>query len=240
MTGKILLTSALLFTSLFADVNFNDKNTIDKLGLAGLKDSIKTVNKQNAGEWYLYRARKSIYDKTVNDEFEYDDAWNQSYTMLTNKITEYQSLIGQTSTVNLGASFKKYDFKNKRFPLDAMTVRSYLSFTGTEKIIDSGRSNGLRLSFDNINLDYNFVPMEKSSAKLFIKKRKNKYGDVDRGLTAKYTFIIKSIETPTKDLNQCVKDSNCYSINKPKLIGHITKMDIIDNNGDILKSYDYK
>ncbi|MGB5867328.1 MAG: DUF4852 domain-containing protein [Arcobacteraceae bacterium] len=240
MTGKILLSSILLATSMFADVNLNDESVIDKLGLAGLKDSIKMVNKQNAGEWYLYRAQKSIYDKVINDEFEYDDAWNKAYTVLNENITQYQAFIGQESTINLNASIGKYDFKNQKFPVAAMTPRSFLSFNGTDRIVWRGNGSNLRLTFDNVNIDNNFLPMEKAAAKAFIKQRKSQSGSVDRGITAKYTFTISSVNTPISSIENCSKGNNCGYIKIPELKAHIKKMDIVDDNGQVLTSYTYK
>lgn len=235
---KIVIAGMLsIAMSLFADVNMNDKSVVDNIGLAGLKSKFSTIDKTKAGKWYLLKTDRKHYLKVRNDEFEIDDAISSSYTKFQTKVNK-ESFVGKTAVLRLGIKFSKYDFKKKLFPISAMTKDSYVSFDGGPIVT----SDGLRISFDNINDSHSFLPMAKSDAKEFIKARKDSRGNVDKRLTLRYTYVIKSIESPVKPINTCEqRDRSCWQLDKIKLIGHITKLEILDKDNKVLHTYsDYK
>jgi hypothetical protein len=237
---KVVIAGMLtLGMSLFAEVNLNDNKTVDNIALAGLNGKIEKVDKSVAGRWYLYQGEYSTWKKVRNDEFELDGAIEEAYSAFIKTIKENKSLIGETGTLRLGSKFSKYDFKKQQFPISLMSKNSYVSFSG-DKL--AGYSNAVSLSFDNVNPSHAILPMVKSEAKTFIKSRKHN-GRVDRGLTARYSYVIKSIETPTKNINRCQENfRNCdYDLSDTKIVGHITKLEIIGKNEKILKTYtDFK
>jgi hypothetical protein len=240
---KIVIAGMLtLAVSLFAEVNMNDKKTIDLIGLDGLKKSISKVDKASAGRWFLYRGKNPTYRKVRNDEFELDGAIEEAYTEFISKINSTESFVGKTSELRLGSEFGKYNFKKKEFPITVMSKNSYVSFGGADIIIESYSSQGAKLSFDNVNNAHSVLPMVKADAKQFMKSRKNSRGNVDRSLTARYSYVIKSVKTPVDYIEKCKENfRNCQAQREVKIVGHITKLEILGKEGKVLYTYsDYK
>ncbi len=227
--------------SLFADVKLNDVKVVDNIGFAGLNKTISKADKSAAGRWYLRRAQYTTYKTVRDDEFELEGAVEEAYKALISKIKEEnKNFIGKTSELRLGSEFSKYDFKKQLFPISVMEKNSVVTFGG-DQIIYTG-SYGLQLSFDNVNNSHSVLPMVKTDARTFTKSRKSSNGNVNRDLTVRYSFIIKSIESSIDNLNKCnERFSRCNQIEEPKMIGHITKMEILDKDGKVLHTYsDYK
>jgi len=235
---KIVIAGMLtIAVSLFAEVNMNKTEVVDSIGLAGFKKSLSVIDKAAAGRWYLLRADRRKFNKVRGDEFEIDDAITSAYSKFTTKVKE-ESFVGKASVLRLGAEFSKYDFKKKQFPISAMSKDSYISFNGS-KLVGGG---GMQLSFNNVNDTHSFLPMVKDDAKKFMKARKDSVGNIDRRVTAKYSYIIKSIESPAESINSCnERYRGCHVIDNVKVIGHITKLEILDKDGKVLHTYsDYK
>jgi len=236
---KIVVAGMLsIAVSLFADVNLNDEKICDNVALFGLQSTLSKVDKTSAGRWYLRLAQSSTYSEVRNDEFELDGAIEEAYTALEKSVKDSENFIGQTGILRLGSKFKKYDFKKHSFPISLMETNSYISFSG-EKL--AAYRESLVLTFDNINPKNTSLPMIKADAKSFMKSRKHN-GRVDRGLTAKYTYTIKKITTPIKNINACPEDFyNCKYLSDVSVVGHITKLEILDKDNKVLHTYsDYK
>jgi len=236
---KIVVAGMLsIAVSLFADVNLNDEKTCDNVALFGLQSTLSKVDKAAAGRWYLRLAQSATYSEVRNDEFELDDAIENAYKALQKSVKESENFIGQTGELRLGSEFEKYDFKKQSFPISLMKTGSYINFSG-EKLAAYRRS--LALTFDNVNPKNAHLPMVKADAKSFMKSRKS-HGYVDRKLTAKYTYTIKKITTPIKNINACPKDFyNCQYLSDVSVVGHITKLEILDKDDKVLHTYsDYK
>ncbi|WP_418641033.1 DUF4852 domain-containing protein [Sulfurimonas sp. ST-27] len=233
---KVILAGILTMSaSLFAEVDLNEHKTIDKIALAGLNANIAKVDKAAAGRWYLYQGETAVWKKVRNDEFELDGAIEEAYTHFLNKIKENKDIIGQTSVLRLGAQFGKYNFKKQEFPLSLMSKNSYISYYGSV-LAYNGKT---KLSFDNINPNNTILPMIKADAKQFMKARKNSRGSVDRDLTAKYSYVIKKIISSSENIEQCQENfRGCSDDINVKVIGHITKLEILGKDGKVLKTYD--
>lgn len=223
---------------LFADVNLNDEKTCDKLALFGLQSTLSKVDKAAAGRWYLKLAQSSKYSEVRNDEFELDGAIEEAYTTFEKVVKDSENFVGQSAVLRLGSKFSKYDFKKQLFPISLMQSNSYINFSG-EKLAAYRRS--LILTFDNINPKNAYLPMIKADAKAFMKSRKND-GYVNRKLTAKYTYTIKKVLSPTESIVSCKENFyGCDYLNKVSVVGHITKLEILDKDGKVLHTYgDYK
>jgi|GEM_PF-4447505 len=238
MKKMVIAGMLTVAVSLFADVNMNDGKTVDMLGLEGIKSKLKTLDKSAAGRWYLYQAQYAKYKIVREDEFELDGAIEQAYTDLVTRVQSAETFIGKKSELRLGSEFSKYDFKKEQFPISLMSKNSYVSFGG-DSLVTSYSREGISLSFDNVNEAYAVLPMKKVDAKVFMKSRKDSRGNVNRDLTAKYSYIIKSIHTPTDNsIEKCqVNFNNCDDLHEIKMVGHITKLEILDENGKVLHTY---
>lgn len=233
--GVAFMMAAL---SLDADVNMKDKATVGQLGLAGLKESLASVDKREAGRYYLYHGQSDKYEKVKEDEFELDGAIDEAYQELVEKVNSNQSFIGQTSVLRLSAKIGKYDFKTEKFPVNAMTKDSYISYDGNYKLVSSSSTKHLQLSFDNIKSEDAFISMPKAEAKEFVKNSKDRNGNVNRKITAVYTYTIKSITSKIADCNR--HDIRwCALVDNPKVIGHVTKLEFFDTKNNLLQTYTY-
>ena len=236
---KIVVAGMLsIAVSLFADVNLNDEKTCDKVALFGLQSTLSKVDKAAAGRWYLKLAQESKYSEVRNDEFELDGAIEEAYTALEKTVKDSEKFVGQTGVLRLGSEFEKYDFKKQSFPISLMQKNSYINFSG-EKLAAYRRS--LVLTFDNINPKNAHLPMVKTDAKAFMKSRKQN-GYVNRKLTAKYTYTIKKVVSPTKNIESCRENFyGCDYLSDVSVVGHITKLEILDKDNKVLYTYsDYK
>ncbi|MEA2016876.1 MAG: ankyrin repeat domain-containing protein [Campylobacterota bacterium] len=220
-------------------VNFRNKETVDSIGLSVLKDYISSFekNKTNVAMWYISSDQNEVekYFKFKNDEFEIDSILENSYSDFIKKIQNQKTFIGKTSELRLGIKFKKYDFKNKRFPLELMTEDSSIAFEGS-------KITNLKLSFNNINKNNIFLPMQKAKAKIFIKNRREASGYINRELIARYTYVIQKV-TP-KSLKRILKYSKVRNFYwrvqhtiDVSVIGYINKLEILDKNNKILYTY---
>ncbi|MDF1879251.1 DUF4852 domain-containing protein [Sulfurimonas sp. SAG-AH-194-C20] len=237
---KIVVAGMLsIAVSLFADVNLNDEKTCDKIALFGLQNTLSKVDKAAAGRWYLLQGQQSKYRDVKNDEFELDGAIEEAYSTFEKTVQDSENYVGQTGVLRLGSSFKKYDFKKQSFPISLMEPSSYIEFAGD---VFAGWRNSIVLTFDNINPKNTHLPMVKADAKAFMKSRKHKNGRVNRNLTAKYTYTIKKVSTPTKNIASCEENFyNCDDLSKVSVVGHITKLEILDKDEKVLHTYsDYK
>lgn len=245
MVGLLFLSvNNLLATS---EVNLNDTKTVDVIGLNGLNQLIPKFDKNAAGRAYLYTFDYKKYEEVREDEFLLDDAITESYPKFIEKIKSSESFINKKGVLRLGASFKKYDFKNESFPMDIMEKNSYITFGGGKIVRISNLYNKpLTLSFDNIDAKSAFLNMKKADAKNFVKNRKDKDGNVDRQLTAKYTYILKSYTSASNAveiINNCqenFKRCNFRYLNGIKLVGHITKIEILGKDNKVLQVHDYE
>jgi len=248
---KIGLLSLCVSSLLSNEVNLNDPETVGELGYRAFSKDIDKLNtmKDNVGLWYLYHTNRKEWKRVHQDEFELEDAKEKAFNkfIAKNKDNKY---INDTGSILLGSKFGKYDFKKQQFPIQGMDKRSYLTFEGSKYINHTWTKEkgveSIQLLFNNINDSYNFLPMSKSEAKEFIKSRKNSGGNVTRDLTIKYYYTLKEINN--KDILSSFKyckiqnEHGCYVLSsnntKVSVVGQVNKMEIMDNKGNILHTYD--
>ena len=114
---------------------------------------------------------------------------------------------------------------------------SYINFYGQTL------SSGIKISFDNVKDEGIFLTMNKDLAKQFVQKRKNSWGEINRKLIAKYYFKIRSVSTPNENIVECTyskgRANNCYNLGETTVVGHIDKIEILDEKGKIFTSVNY-
>lgn len=235
---KSFILLSCVSSLLFSDINLNDNKNVDKLAIAGLKENIASIDEKTAGLWYLNLVQYTKWDKVRNDEFEIQDAITGAYPIFKNNIEKNQELIGQSSEILLNVTFQDYDFSKESFQIANLADKnSYIKFYGDRL------SRGIKLSFDNVKDEGIFLTMNKDLAKQFVQKRKNSYGDINRKLIAKYYFKIRSISTPNENIIGCTyskgRTNNCYVLDETTVVGHIDKIEILDEKDKIITSVNY-
>ena len=170
-----------------------DSSTLENFGANIVKEKIDTYDTVALGLWYLKRNYNSKWRRVQNDEFELDDAKNWAFKQLIKKLDRVKP-INKSAEYNLylNIKFTKYDFKSEHFPVEALSVDSYMSYSAKGEFVQKYANS--KLYFENIDESINFIPMKKGDAKNFIKSRKGKYGDIDRSIVAHYVYKIISFE----------------------------------------------
>lgn len=235
---KSFILLSCVSSLLFSDINLNDKKNVDKLAIAGLKENIASIDEKTAGLWYLRIAQYTKWDKVRNDEFEIQDAITGAYSIFKNNVEKNQELIGQSSEILLNVTFQDYDFSKESFQIaNLVDKNSYINFYGQTL------SSGIKISFDNVKDEGIFLTMNKDLAKQFVQKRKNSWGEINRKLIAKYYFKIRSVSTPNENIVECTyskgRANNCYNLGETTVVGHIDKIEILDEKGKIFTSVNY-
>jgi hypothetical protein len=245
MKKSLLIVSMLLSigANLYAEVDLGKSETVDKIGLAGLIPAKSKLNEDAAGRWYLKNVLYKKYNQVRNDEFELNDAISSAYSEFINKIDSSKSILGETTSLASRSTFLKYNFKEGYFPIkEIINDKTYFTVYGHD-VIGNGSYN-LKVFFDNTNPEHARLSLKKNIAKAFLKSRKDRWGRVNKRIILKYYFTIKEIK-PTyspKNINSCDENFNDCDILKGEIIGHITKLEIIDpTNNKVLQTYtDYK
>ena len=194
MKKFVLIVLVMIYAPLYAEkLNLNDRNLVERFGMNIVKSKIDLYDPDEFGLWVLENDYRTKYQKVRNDEFELDDAKKWAFEKFKKKLSMIKSIDPKAIYhLYLKVRFGKYDFKNGRFPVEALTENSYMQYAGKGKIVN--RYAESKLFFDNANSDVNYIAMDKQKAKHFLQTRKNRWGDVDRSLVAHYIYKINSYE----------------------------------------------
>jgi hypothetical protein len=163
---------------------------------------------------YLYRFKNKTYEKYKQDEFELD---NQKQ-IATETLKTLVSKIIDTTTyfLDLELSFDNYDFSTLSFP-----VGGYGDYY---KVIESTWAYHPETGLVFVNQkELNRVAVDKPIANSFIKRRKNKYGEIDRKVYARIYF--KNVVIPS---NAPARSSFSESNYRNFLFGAIYKIEFFD------------
>jgi hypothetical protein len=174
-------------------LNLGDSSTLENFGVNIVKEKIDTYDTIALGLWYLKNNYNSKWRRVQNDEFELEDAKQWAFKQLVKKLDRAKPIDKNAEyDLYLNIKFTKYDFKLERFPVEALSADSYMSYSAKGEFVQ--RYANSKLSFENIDESINFIPMKKEEAKNFIKSKKSKYGDIDRSIVAHYVYIITNFE----------------------------------------------
>jgi len=191
---KVIFIVAICLLSIPAmaqKLNLGDTSTVENFGANIVKEKIDTYDTVALGLWYLKKSYRSKWSRVQNDEFELDDAKNWAFKQLVKKLDRVTPIDKNAEyDLYLNVKFTKYDFKSEGFPVEALSVNSYMSYSGKDEFVT--RYADSKLYFENIDESINFIPMKKEDAKNFVKSRKGKYGGVDRSIVAHYVYKITS------------------------------------------------
>lgn len=219
---------------LFAEkLNLDDSKLIERFGALMLKDKLDMYDPDEFGLYVLQKDYRSKYQKVRNDEFELDDAKKWAFDKFKKKLEKVKPIDSDAEYhLILGVKFQKYDFKAKRFPIDALTEDSYMRYGGKDDIVSSYRNS--KLVFENAVDDINFISMSKDEAKKFIKARKDKYGNIDRQLIAHYIYKI----TEYKEVDEFKPNGRKMTL---KFTGKLKSVEFMDKKRKhVLKKVDFE
>lgn len=139
---------------------------------------------------YLRRFNKENYDKYRKDEFELDNQKQIS----TNKMKENIASMSDTTSyyTDIELNLDNYDFSTMSFP-----VKFEKYYTLLQNL--AGEFTETNLVFANQDI-FIKLPVDKSTANSFIKRRKNRFGDIDRTVFARVYFKNTpiSVNSPSK------------------------------------------
>lgn len=154
---------------------------------------------------YMKIYRSDVWDRYRNDEFELQDKRDETVKMMKERISSFP--LNEEFVVYTSFDFGDYDFKKQVFPLDSLTETTYFpefrgnsgSFPYTYKVFFKNTAK-----IGNIN-------MAKDDARNFLKKRKDRYGDVDRSVNAKLQFRITKLKNGRDELEAELTHVTIYS-----------------------------
>jgi len=224
---------ALGLVGLYAEeLNLDDKTLVENFGASLVKKKLDLYDPDEIGLWVLKNEYQSKYQKTRNDEFEFNDAKEWALNNFKKKLEMTKPIdVHQEYHLLLSIDFGEYDFKTKRFAVKAIEKGTYMSYSGKGELV-SNYSNS-KLEFDNAVDQYNFIEMEKDEAKEFIRSRKDKYGTIDRRLSAHYIYTI----TDFQEVNEFKPNESQMTI---KFTGHLKLAEFMDKEGKkILKTINF-
>jgi len=157
----------------------------------------KTIKESR--EEYLFRFRKELYNKTREDEFEYNSALKESGDELQSKVSKIDT--STVYSISGSINFLKYDFDNDGFPLNDKDIKfSLLKSVNSSWQGSKENYNQMFLYFDNFK-NFSFLQFPADEAKGFIARRKDSYGNVDRKIYIKIFYKLNGtyIGEKTKD-----------------------------------------
>jgi len=204
------------------DWNLGNPELVEKFGLGIVGKKIDIYDPDSLGEWVLKTYYRKKYNRTHDDEFEFDSAKQWALQSFKKRIGEL-NLPSNSDNFHLylNAKFGKYDFKNRRFPLDALTKDSYISYRGKGNIVSYYSRS--KLFFENASQDKNFLYIPKDQARLFVAKRKSSGGYINRDLIIHYVYKLNNAQ----ENDEFSPDGSKMSID---FTGKILYMDIMDKD----------
>ena len=129
---------------------------------------------------YLYRFNNKVFEKYRQDEFELDNQKQIASEVLKTQINKV--IDTTTYCINLKLSFDNYDFSSMSFP-----VGGYDDSYTIIKSADWGKYPSTDMVFVN-QKEFSKIQVDKAVANGFIKRKKDKYGNIDRTVFAKVYF----------------------------------------------------
>jgi len=220
---KIIITLLVALSLLNAETfNLSDKEIVDKVSYKIIEDVSKHSEIDTLSGWYLKHTAPNLYSKVYHDEFRLMDEKEKAHKQLIEYIKIYKNFYKDKIFISyLRSKVKKYDFKNSRFPIEALVENSTVNYSGN-------LINYITMSF--INTKKMYLNMEKDKARIFMKKL-----NYNREIIVKYT--LKIVELNKKRNSVISEDYGHLDGNaKAKILG----AEIIDfKTNEVLKSINF-
>jgi hypothetical protein len=145
---------------------------------------------------YLYRFKRELYQKTHQDEFEYQKSLSIAKKEMQETIDNFDFI--QDFTVLTSLNVGNYNFDNSVFPLTEEQL--ILSIVELNPFL---QYKSVNLYFPNYN-EFSYIVIDSESANSFVKRRKDRFGDVNRKVYLKISF---NLVEKSDDIGQELKDN---------------------------------
>lgn len=176
------------------------------------------VSNEKLQEEYLYRFLPALFKRSKNDEFEYQN----SLGIAKNNLEKLSHKLDTATEFEMYSKFKigNYNFEQLGFPIDENEL-NIIMLKQVNSILSNSKADYLPLVtvFENFD-SFKFLEVDKVIANTLIKRKKDKYGKIDRNLYARITYKIS-----TENYNEEIKNfSNEYRY----IIGIITSIEFYE------------
>jgi hypothetical protein len=178
---------------------------------------------KNYAEEFLYRMHYNKHESVVNDEFEFNNAINQSTNELEDLLTNISS--NKQFVIRTKLSVDNYDFNTLSFPMggfEELYVLVYGISKGKGMDYNKSEFSTTNLVFINKD-DMKLLPVEQSIANSFVKRRKDNSGNIDRRIYTKIYFNIVELPQDSPALSNYKNTASEYY-----LFAKINRIEVYD------------
>lgn len=138
---------------------------------------------------YMKRYRNDIWKRYHEDEFELEDKRTESLSLWRSQVSSFD--LGESFTLVTSFQIKDYDFEKQQFPLDSISPTTYFRESITWNYTLPAT---IRVFFDNSEI-IGDLSMPKDEAKKFLQGRKDRYGNINRDITAVIEFTLQRLKS---------------------------------------------
>lgn len=152
-----------------------------------------SIPTEKFSEEYLYRFMNDLYKSSHEDEFEYHNSISKAKKELASILPNVDFSID----FSLYTTFylDNYDFENKGFLIRAENPKYEVT-----KAVNWSKYPAIHIVFPEFE-KYRFVSIDPEMANSYVKRKKDKYGDVDRKVYAKINYKIVDVGEAKLDLD---------------------------------------
>ncbi len=145
-----------------------------------------SIPTEKFSEEYLYRFMNDLYTNSREDEFEYHNSVSKAKNILNSILSNVD--FSQNFSLYTTFYLDNYDFENKGFLIRAEDPKYKVANDANWPKYPS-----IYLIFPEFE-KYRFVSIEPEFANSYIKRKKDKYGDIDRKVYARINYKIVDVD----------------------------------------------
>ncbi len=181
---RLIPLSLVAFAALSAPAVAHDFSW-DTMVRAAMKLDADFDYEANVDSW-MQVYRRDVWRRYHQDEFAMEEKRQQTIAMMKRAVAEFD--LSEEIVLQTQFEVGQYDFTKHVFPVKKLSTTNYW--------YTSSRSNTgslpyrFRIFFANPEL-LQAIPVEKEAARRFVKSRVDRYGRVDRGVTATVRLKVK-------------------------------------------------
>lgn len=166
---------------------------------------------------YMQVFRPTVWKTYKNDEFELEDKRNETVDLMKSRVDDFS--LDETFTLNTRLEIGKYDFDQNSFPVENMSENHYWY---EYKYSNADFPSTFKVYLSNTEV-LSAIPMEKSVASDFVKRRRDRYGNINRYLHATIKFKIVKLKN-----------------GRDEFVGEIQSAKIFDDEGRTRVVYEFE
>lgn len=197
---------------------------------------LKGTNYKVTEDDYLSYAKyveESVYNKYIDDEFEWEDQFAQLKKNFDEKIKN--AVFDAEYTVATKVEFGKYDSEKGGYVVD-LPDSTFFPLSGMSRWAPYGSMfyKTMALKLDSLS-SYKMIPMEKEEAKNFLQGRKDRYGDVNRSVMIVIKYKLAAFDSKEYMAFKKTALDNGYL----PLVGIISEIEVYDTTNNQQKKIGY-